>query len=297
MANMGIAIAKFIGFIITGASSLLSESVHSLADTANQGLLLLGQRKASRQATSLHQYGYGKERYFWSFVVALVLFTLGSVFSLYEGWHKLHASDHELESAGVGIAILLVAVVLEGASFRTAIHEARREKPAGESWMRYIKLTRVPELAVVLLEDFGALVGLALALGGIALSLATGDAMWDGVGTICIGLLLGAIAFALCIEMRSMLLGESASRDMQDDINAALGRTPGVQRVINFRTMHLSPDELLVTAKIEVASHLLAPEVAAVVDAAEHSVRSAIPIARLIYLEPATFDPTREDIP
>jgi cation diffusion facilitator family transporter len=296
-ANAGIAVAKFVGFLITGASSMLSESVHSLADTANQGLLLLGQKQAARRASDLHQYGYGKERYFWSFVVALVLFSLGSAFSLYEGWHKLNSDHHELESAGVGIAILLVAVVLESLSFRTAVAEARHEKSAGDSWARFIRRTRVPELAVVLLEDFGALVGLVLALAGVSLSLITGDAVWDGVATVCIGVLLGVIALALCIEMRSMLLGEAAADTEREKIAAALQSTSGVERLINFRTMHLSPDEVLLTAKIEVAPHLLATQVADVVDAAEAAVRSAVPIAKLIYLEPAIFDPDREEIP
>src|ERR687894_252919 len=208
LANAGIAIAKFIGWLITGSSSMLAEAVHSVADTSNQGLLLLGGRTARRRATQEHPFGYGRDRYFYSFVVALLLFTLGSVFAIYEGIHKLE-SHEPLTSPIVAVGILVVAIGLETYSFRTAIHESRPLKGSG-TWWQFIRQAKVPELPVVL-EDLGALVGLVLALFGVGLSVLTGDPVWDAIGTICIGVLLGVIAVILIIEMKSLLIGEGAA--------------------------------------------------------------------------------------
>jgi cation diffusion facilitator family transporter len=211
LANLGIAIAKFVGFLFTGSSSMLAESVHSVADTGNQVLLLVGGRRAQLVATRQHPFGFGRERFFWAFVVSIVLFTLGSGFALYEGIEKL-LHPHELESAGWAIAILLVAIALEGFSFRTAVREARPLK-GSSSWVRFIRRSKQPELPVVLLEDSGALVGLVLALSAVGLTIATGNPRWDGVGTTCIGVLLGAIAIVLAVEMKSLLIGESATAE------------------------------------------------------------------------------------
>ncbi|WP_079674909.1 cation diffusion facilitator family transporter, partial [Mycobacteroides abscessus] len=208
-ANAGIAVAKFIGFAITGSSSMLAESVHSIADTSNQGLLLYGQRAASKEADRLHPFGYGRSRFFYSFVVALVLFTLGSVFALYEGYHKIHAPEH-LQSPIVAIVILGVAIALEGYSFRTAFVESKPLK-GGASWWQFIRNSRNPELPVVLLEDTGALLGLAFALFGVGMTIVTGDPVWDGIGTVAIGVLLGIIAIVLMVEMKSLLIGEGAT--------------------------------------------------------------------------------------
>src|SRR6185312_11504675 len=225
-ANAGIAVAKFVGFLVTGSSSMLAESVHSVADTSNQGLLLLGQRQARKQADRLHPFGYGRSRYFYSFVVALVLFTLGSVFALYEGYHKI-SHPETLTSPLVAIAILLVAIALESYSFRTAMVESRPLKGAS-SWWRFIRASRNPELPVVLLEDTGALIGLVFALIGVGLTMLTGDAVWDGVGTVAIGVLLGVIAVILMVEMHSLLIGEGATRQEDTAIRAALERTENV---------------------------------------------------------------------
>ena len=211
LANAGIAVAKFVGFLITGSSSMLAESVHSVADTSNQGLLLLGQRQSRKEADPLHQFGYGRSRYFYSFVVALVLFSLGSVFALYEGYHKI-SHPSELTSPIVAIVILVLAIGLEGYSFRTAVKESRPLKGSG-SWWRFIRTSRNPELPVVLLEDSGALVGLVFALLGVGLTVLTGNPVWDGVGTVAIGVLLGVIAVVLMVEMHSLLIGEGATRD------------------------------------------------------------------------------------
>jgi cation diffusion facilitator family transporter len=284
LANAGIAVAKFVGFIITGSSSMLAESVHSVADTSNQGLLLFGQRRARKEADDLHPFGYGRSRYFYSFVVALVLFTLGSVFALYEGYHKI-SHPEELTSPVVAIAILLVAICLESYSLRTAAVESRPLKGSA-SWWHFIRTSRNPELPVVLLEDTGALIGLALALGGVGLSMLTGDPVWDGIGTMAIGVLLGIIAVILMIEMHSLLIGEGATSQEDKAIRAALEQTPNVDRLIHIRTQYLGPDELLVGAKIALAADTDLATVAATIDAAESAVRAAVPAARVIYLEP-----------
>jgi cation diffusion facilitator family transporter len=283
LANAGIALAKFIGFLITGSSSILAEAVHSVADTANQGLLLLGRHTARRQATQQHPFGYGRDRYFYSFVVALLLFSLGSVFALYEGAHKIHSHD-PISSPLVAIGILVVATVLEGFSFRTAVRESRPLK-RGDSWWQFIKQSKSPELPVVLLEDTGALVGLLLAFAGIGLSVLTGDPLWDGLGTLGIGVLLGIIAIVLIVETKSLLIGEGAGADELKSIcDALVGH--GVDRVIHLRTQYLGPEELLVAAKIAVPASLPTAEVARVIDQAEARVRGVVPAARIIYLEP-----------
>lgn len=283
-ANAGIALAKFVGFVVTGSSSMLAEAVHSAADTSNQGLLLWGQRQARRDADSLHPFGYGRSRYFYSFVVALVLFTLGAVFALYEGYHKI-AHPQPLESPLVAVAILVVAIGLEGYSFRTAMTESRPLK-GGASWWRFIRNSRNPELPVVLLEDSGALVGLALALGGVGLTIITGDPVWDGIGTMAIGVLLGVIALILMVEMQSLLIGEGATAEEAKAIRAALEQTEHIDRVIHLRTQYLGPEEMLVGAKIALAAQTDLATVAAAIDAAEVAVRSAVPAAKVIYIEP-----------
>ena len=283
-ANLGIAIAKFVGFLITASSSLLAESIHSVADTGNQALLLLGGRRAKQEPTEDHPFGYGRERYFWAFVVALVLFSLGSVFAVFEGIEKI-VHPHELESAGVAVAILVIAVLLEGWSFRTAIMESRPLK--GElSWWQFIRRAKQPELPVVLLEDFGALTGLGIALVAVSLSVITGDAVWDGIGTLLIGLLLGVIAFVLAHEMKSLLIGESATRYVRQQIEDAINDCDATVALIHLRTQHLGPDDLLVGAKIDFGPSITAAEIAKAIDAVELEIRSAVPEARLIYIEP-----------
>ena len=283
VANAGIALAKFVGYLITGSSSMLAEAVHSVADTSNQGLLLLGGRTARRAATQEHPFGYGRDRYFYSFVVALLLFSLGSVFAIYEGIHKLE-SHEPLVSPLVAVGILVVAVALESYSFRTAIHESRPLK-GDSSWWQFIRQSKVPELPVVLLEDLGALVGLILALLGVGLAVLTGDVVWDAIGTLCIGVLLGVIAIILIIEMKSLLIGEGATPAVLRRICTSLQDGP-VQRVIHLKTQYLGPEELLVAAKIALAPGMPVEDVARAIDEAEARTRAAVPEARVIYLEP-----------
>ena len=283
VANAGIAAAKFVGFLVTGSSSMLAESVHSLADTSNQGLLLLGQKTSRRAATRNHPFGFGRDRYFYSFVVALMLFTLGSVFALYEGIHKLEAPE-ALSSPIVAVVILVVAIGLETYSFMTAIKESKAIK-GDATWWQFIRQSKVPELPVVLLEDAGALIGLVLALIGVGLATITGDPVWDALGTISIGVLLGVIAIILIIEMKSLLIGEGASPAELDVLEAELAKGK-VESVIHIRTQYIGPDELLVAAKIALNPGLSVAETAEAINDAELRVRNKIPAARLIYLEP-----------
>jgi cation diffusion facilitator family transporter len=286
-ANLGIAVAKFIGFFFTGAASMLAEAVHSVADTSNQGLLLLGRKRASRPPTPGHPFGYGRERFFWSFVVALVIFSLGSLFALFEGVDKLR-HPHELDSVGWAIGILLVAVVLEGFSFHTAISESRDLK-GDDTWFGFIRHAKVPELPVVLLEDFGALIGLTFALGGVIAARATGNPRFDAVGSLAIGVLLAAIALTLVIEMKSLLIGESARPEQRRAIREAIEGHVLVRRLIHVRTEHIGPEELLVGAKVEFDEALDLPALAGAIDSVESAIRSAVPAATVIYLEPDIF--------
>ena len=282
-ANLSIAVIKFIAFLLTGATSMLAEAVHSVADSGNQGLLLLGGKRSRRLATPEHPFGFGRDRYVYGFLVALVLFSVGGLFALYEGVEKvLH--PHHLDSPIIAVVVLLIAIGLEGWSFRTAVHEAAATK-GDASWFQFIRRAKVPELPVVLLEDFAALIGLALALLGVGLSTIFDQAVWDGIGTIGIGTLLVSVAIVLIVETKSLLLGESASPAAISRIEQALVGD-GVQRVIHQRTMHLGPEEVLVAAKIAIAPNSSAVQVAEAIDAAEARVRAAEPTASVIYLEP-----------
>jgi cation diffusion facilitator family transporter len=282
-ANLGIAVIKFVAFAITGSSSMLAEGVHSVVDSGNQGLLLRGGRSARRAATPQHPFGFGRDRYVYGFLVALMLFSAGGLFALYEGVQKIR-NPHHLDSAFVAIAVLAIAVGLESFSLRTAIAESKHLK-GDDSWFGFIRHAKNPELPVVLLEDVAALIGLLLALLGVGLTLLTDDPVWDGIGTAGIGVLLIIVAVILVIETKSLLVGESAAPADLARIEAGLVG-PGVDRVIHLRTMHLGPDELLVGAKLAMPVGATLPEIAHAIDAAEQRVRDAVPAARVMYLEP-----------
>jgi cation diffusion facilitator family transporter len=283
-ANLGIAIAKFVGFAITRSSSMLAEAIHSVADSGNQGLLLLGHSRGKRKADAEHPFGYGRERYFWAFVVALVLFSMGGMFALYEGVEK-YRHPHHLDRPEVAYGILGVAILLELFSLRTAVVEARAVK-GGEGWVAFIRHSKTPELPVVLLEDLGALFGLVLALFGVVMAEATDEPRWDAIGTLSIGVLLTAIAIVLTIEMRSLLIGETASPADEQAILAAITSAPKVRRLIHARTQHLGPEELLVAAKLELDPDLTFAGVASTIDDVEAAIRAAVPAASIVYLEP-----------
>lgn len=287
LANAAIAIAKLTGYAFTGAASMLAEGLHSIADTGNQGLLLLGGRLAKREADEAHSFGFGRERFFWAFVVSIVLFSLGSVFALYEGISKL-IHPHEVESFGWALGILFVALILESFSLRTAVHESRPLK-GDLSWWQFIRQTKNPELATVLLEDTGALLGLIFAIAGVSLAVVTGEARYDAAGSVAIGLLLGVIAFILARENKSLLIGESATSAQVSALNSAINQTPGVSHVIHIRTMQLSPEELLVAAKVEFDSTVSADQMGSAIDAAELAMRAVVPEAKMIFIEPDTY--------
>jgi cation diffusion facilitator family transporter len=283
LANLGIAIAKLVGFVITGASSMLAESIHSLADTGNQGLLVLGGRQAARPATEEHPFGYGRDRYFWAFVVAMVLFLVGGLFAIYEGIDKLR-HPHEITSPAVALGILGVAVVLECFSLRTAVRASRPSVKKG--WVDFIRRSKSPELPVVLLEDLGALVGLVFAFTGITLAVVTDEPRFDGAATLAIGLLLMLIAVILVVEMKSLLIGESATPENVARIEQEIRAAPHVRGLLGLRTLHLGPDELLVAAKIEFERDLTVPAIAAAINDCEARIRAAVTLTCVIYLEP-----------
>jgi cation diffusion facilitator family transporter len=283
-ANLGIAIAKFVGFIFTRSTGMLAEAVHSLADTGNQGLLLLGSKRAKKQATAIHPFGYGRERYFWAFAVALVIFSLGGAFAFYEGLDKM-IHPHEPKNLGIGVGILIFSIALESYSFRTAIVEANRVRGKAP-FFKFLRHAKTPELPVVLLEDAGALIGLVLALGGLIMAEVTGNARWDAVGSLTIGVLLIGIAIFLSAEMKSLLIGEAASPEQEAAIASVIEGSSEVKQLIHMRTMHLGPDELLVGTKVHFDDAFTSAELASAIDAVETRIRSAVPSARVIYVEP-----------
>ena len=289
-ANLGIALTKFVAWALTGSSSMLAESIHSVADSGNQALLLLGGKRAQRSATPEHPFGYGRDRYIYAFIVSIVLFSLGGLFALYEAYHKLSNPEPIEEWQWVPIAVLVIAIALESYSFRTAIVESNQIRGT-TSWVRFVRRAKAPELPVVLLEDAGALLGLIFALFGVSLTLVTHDGIWDGIGTAAIGILLVVIAVILAIETKSLLLGEGATPEDVHKIEQAVLAGDGVERIIHMKTLHLGPEELLVAAKIAVPRSERAEEIATNINEAEARIRSALPIARVIYIEPDIYQP------
>jgi cation diffusion facilitator family transporter len=295
LANTGIAVMKFLAFFLTGASSMLAEGIHSVADSGNQVLLLFGGKRSQREATGDHPFGYGRERYVYSFLVAIVLFSVGGLFALYEAYHKAHevhaGKPNELIDGRwwwVAVVVLLGAIVMESLSLRTAMGEVNKVRGSASLW-QFIRAAKSPELPVILLEDVAALIGLVLALLGVGLTKLTGNGYFDVAGTAAIGLLLVTVAIVLGVETKSLLLGESAAPDVQRRLRERLEATPGVERVIHMRTMHLGPDELLVAVKIGIPTTARAEDIARSIDAAERAMREAEPTARVIYIEPDLY--------
>jgi cation diffusion facilitator family transporter len=295
-ANLGIAVTKFFAFALTGSSSMLAEAIHSVADSGNQGLLLVGGRRAQREATPKHPFGYGRERYIYAFIVSIVLFSVGGLFALYEAYHKFLNPEAIDSWHWVPVLVLVAAITMESLSFRTAIQESHAQRGKA-TWPQFIRRAKAPELPVILLEDFAALVGLVFALFGVGMTLITDNGVWDAVGTAMIGALLVAVAVVLALETKSLLLGESANAEHVAAIERAITGGPEVERVIHMRTMHLGPEELLVAAKIAVRHDETAEEVARGIDAAEARIRAAVPIASVIYLEPDIYRAASSGIP
>lgn len=283
-ANLTIAVLKFVAFILTLSSSMLAEAIHSVADSGNQILLLVGGKRAQKAASEEHPFGYGRERYIYAFIVSIVLFSVGGLFALYEAWEKIqHPHAIEGDFWWVPLAVLVGAIITESFSFRTAIIESNHVRGT-QTWVKFVRNAKQPELPVILLEDLGALLGLVFALFGVGLTLITGDGIWDALGTAMIGLLLVAIAVVLALETKSLLLGESATRDDVAKIRTAI-ESDGTG-IIHLKTLHLGPEELLVAAKITVGAAESGLDIARLIDAAEERIRTAVPIARVIYLEP-----------
>ena len=285
LANLGIAVAKFVAWLISGSSSMLAEAIHSVADSGNQLLLMLGGRQAKRKADAEHPFGYGRERYVYAFVVSIILFSVGGLFSIYEGVEKL-TNPHELENVWVPIAVLVIAIALESFSLRTAVGESNHSRAKGQSWVQFVRHAKAPELPVVLLEDVAALTGLVFALFGVGLTAITGNSIFDAIGTLMIGTLLVLVAIVLGIETKSLLVGEGATRGDFAKIVAAIKGGSEIDSLIHIKTLYLGPDELMVAAKLAFPSDRALGEVAADIDAIEVRVRAAVPAARVIYLEP-----------
>jgi cation diffusion facilitator family transporter len=293
LANVGIAIIKFVAFLFSGSSSMLAESVHSLADTGNQGLLLIGGRSSKKKADAEHPFGYGRERFVYAFVVSIILFSVGGVFSIVEGIEKLE-KPAALRDPWIPIIVLLLSIVLEAFSFRTAIRESKRSRGT-DSLAAFIRHAKAPELPIVILEDFAALIGLTLAFLGVGLTIITGSGVWDGIGTLAIGVLLVLVALVLGIETKSLLVGEGASPADLVAIREAINAHPEVEALIHIRTLYLGPDELLVGAKVAFARTKKLADVATAIDAVEAAIREAVPIARVIYLEPDVYLPKGDE--
>jgi len=286
-ANLGIAVTKFIAFLITGSASMMAESVHSLADSGNQVLLLVGRRRSRRAGTEQHPFGFGLESYFYAFVVAVVLFTVGALFSVYEGVHRI-THPEKVSDPVVALAVLGVAIVLESLSLRTALAASASELRS-RGLRRFIQQAKAPELPTVLLEDMAALAGLLVALVGVTMATVTGNGRWDGAGSLAIGLVLGFVAVVLAIEMKSLLIGEAATAATERAVVLALEDGPEIEQVIHLRTLHLGPDSLLIAAKVAVRASASGASIAQAIDAAEQRVRAAVPIAEVIYLEPDLY--------
>ncbi|PID97571.1 MAG: cation transporter [Actinomycetales bacterium] len=296
-ANGTIALAKFGAWLLTGASSLLAEAIHSIADTGNQALLLIGGKRSKKTADEDHPFGYGKERYLSAFLVSIILFSVGGMFALYEAYHKYHevASGHpdELLTSQwwwVPIAVLVLAIVAESFSLRTAVIETNAVRGKKTLW-RFVRASKSPELPVILLEDIAALTGLVFALAGVGLTLVTGNAIFDVIGTAAIGFLLVIVAIILAVETKSLLIGEAASPEAVKRIKEAITKTAGVEQIIHVRTMHLGPESMLLAAKIAVNRSSSAAEIIDIINAAEVNIRAVEPSATALYLEPDFYDP------
>jgi cation diffusion facilitator family transporter len=291
LANLGIAVTKFIAYLLSGSSSMLAESVHSLADSGNQVLLLIGGKRSQREADIEHPFGYGRERYIYAFVVSIILFSVGGVFSIYEGVHKIQHPE-AIELPWVPITVLVIAMMMESFSLRTALKESAPQR-AGISILQFVRRAKAPELPVVVLEDIAALVGLVLAFLGVSVAVVTGDGIYDGIGTVFIGLLLIVVAVILGIEVKSLLVGEGASPADVESIRAAVVSGDDIEEIIHMKTLYLGPDELLVAIKVAVSATDSAASVAAAINAVESRVRAAVPAARVLYIEPDIFDAER----
>ena len=295
LANTGIALTKFIAWFFSGSASMLAEGVHSVADAGNQLLLILGGRQAKKKADKEHPFGYGRERYVYAFVVSIILFSVGGIFSIYEGVDKL-THPHELENAWLPLLVLAIAIVLESFSLRTAVKESNHVR-GRQSWVQFVRRAKAPELPVVLLEDIAALIGLVFAFIAVGLTVITGNPLFDAIGTLMIGTLLIVVAIVLGIETKSLLVGEGANDDDVEKIEQAIMAGPEAERIIHMKTLYLGPDELMVAAKVGFHGGETIAEVSTAINVMEERVRHAVPAARVIYLEPDVYVDPNEHAP
>jgi len=297
-ANVAIALMKVLGWLLTGAASMLAEAIHSVADSANQILMLVGGKAAKKKATAEHPFGFGRDRYLSGFLVAMILFSMGGLFALYESYTKFQEvrAGHPnslLESRWwwVAIVVLVGSMAAESFSLHTAVTESRPHKGKGR-WFRFIRRSKAPELPVVLLEDTAALTGLTFALLGVVLTLVTGSGYFDVIGSGLIGLLLIVVAIILAIETQSLLIGEAAAPEAIARITEAIAGTDGVEGIVHMKTVHLGPEEILVAAKIAVPPGSSGVDVANLIDRVERRIRDAEPLVGPVYLEPGLVDPS-----
>lgn len=284
LMNMGIAIAKYIAFLFTGSAAMMAESVHSLADTTNQIFLYLGLKNSKKAASASHQFGYGMEQYIFSFLVAILIFSLGGAYSIYEGVHKLMHPSDKLENALINLIVLAVAVLLEGYSSFVATKELAKKK-GSFSYFQYIKRSKDQVLVTVIFEDYAALLGLVIAGAGMLMYVITGNVIYDTIATLLIGVLLVAIAVLLYGEAKSLLVGEAASTEDQDKIRKAFNDHPQVEKLTELLTMHLSVDQILVNAHVKFKGGLTLEEVEDIIDDIEDLIIAEVPEVYKIFIE------------
>jgi len=287
LANLGIALAKSWAAVVTGSGSMLAEAIHSYADTGNQVLLYLGLKQSLRPPDNEHPLGYGKLSYFWSFIVAILLFSMGGLFSIYEGYHKLMHPE-PLSQIWIAIVVLVLAIFLEAASLFGALREIRKVR-AGRPFREWLRHTRNSELVVVLGEDIGAQLGLVLALAFLIMAFITGNPMFDALGSICIGVVLLVISFFVGWRVQSLLVGKSADPDIQAAIDAIINEQHGIESVFNTITMQFGPDTML-AAKIKMNPSLGINEAVENINALERQLKARIPKLKWCFIEPDVED-------
>lgn len=287
-ANVGIAISKFIAFLLTGATSLLAESVHSLVDSSNQILLLVGSHQSKRKATRAHPFGYGRAHFLYAFIVSIVLFSMGGMFAIYEGIHKIQEPT-VINQVIIAYAVIVLSMIFEGAALRTALREARSFKPKSQSWWTFLQETKSINHIVLALEDSAALIGLTIAGLGVTLSYVTGNPVWDGVSTLLIGALLICVAVVLFREAQSLLIGEAADAATERKIRKTTLEIKDIDRVVDLKTLYTGPQELFIAMKVTVGRNDEAHAISRAIDEVEARLRQEFPIARLIYIEPDIY--------
>jgi len=282
--NIVIAASKFLAAFLTGSSAMIAEGIHSLADTLNQVFLLIGLRRARKEANFLHPFGFSGESYFWSFIVAIFLFTVGAIFSIYEGWQKLRAPQ-PVEKIHYAFAVLAVAWVVEFLTFRLAFKRINYEKK-DVGIIHYLRKTKRAELLVVFLEDLAALVGLTIAAVMLAVEYLTGILIFDGLASVFIGVLLAVVALFLGMETKSLLIGEGADPALLHHVYQIFRKEENVNRVIHIKSLQLGPEDILLAAKVEFDHHLTMAEISRVIDGIEREIRQQYPEFKKIFVEP-----------